>query len=157
MRSTRIAWLSAGLTVLAATPALAQGPVELSSSPVQENQSWKSHVLGTGEATAKPVRINTTIGDVTNAEGLVDPSKGPARLTYSGTGPAPVIILDYGREVGGLPFFVSSAVTPGGTATSVTLRAAYSEAREFLWTPGNTTLFTPAAAGDTPRDSVNRL
>ncbi|MDA0181345.1 hypothetical protein OJ997_13650 [Solirubrobacter phytolaccae] len=148
MRRARIAWLSLGLTALAAAPAFAQGPVELSSSPVPENQSWKSYVVGTGEATAKPVRINATSGDVTNAEGLVDPSKGPAKLTYSGTGPAPVIILDYGREVGGLPFFVSSAVAPSGTTTSVTLRAAYSEAREFLWTPGATTLFSPAAAGD---------
>ena len=94
--------------------------------------------MGTGEATAKPVRINATIGDVTNAEGLVDPSKGPARLTYSGHRPGagdhprlrprgrrPAVLR---RERG----------TPAGGATSVTLRAAYSEAREFLWTPGNT-------------------
>ena len=40
----------------------------------------------------------------------------------------------------------SRAPSPAGGAT---LRAAYSEAREFLWTPGATTLFTPAAAGDT--------
>ena len=60
-----------------------------------------------------------------------------------------MIILDYGREVGGLPFFVSSAVTPAGTATSVTLRAAYSEAREYLWTPGASTLALAAPAGAT--------
>ena len=74
MRRARIACLSFGLAALAATPAPAQGPVELSSSPIAENQSWKSHVLGTGEATTKPVRVNATIGDVTNAEGLIDPS-----------------------------------------------------------------------------------
>ena len=51
MKRTRIACLSVGLAVLAATPALAQGPVELSSSPVPENPSWKSYVLGTGELT----------------------------------------------------------------------------------------------------------
>ena len=112
MKRTRIACLSVGLAVLAATPALAQGPVELSSSPVPENPGWKSYVLGTGELTAKPVRINAVSGDVSNADGLVDPAKGPARLTYSGTGPVPTIILDYGREVGGLPFFTASAVTP---------------------------------------------
>ena len=78
MRRTRAACLSVGLAVVAAAPAFAQGPVELSSSPVPENQSWKSYVLGTGEATAKPVRVNAVSGDVTNAEGLVDPAKGPA-------------------------------------------------------------------------------
>ena len=145
MKRTRIACLSVGLAVLAATPALAQGPVELSSSPVPENPGWKNYVLGTGELTAKPVRVNAVSGGVTNADGLVDPAKGPARLTYSGTGPVPTIILDYGREVGGLPFFTASSVSPG----SVTLRAAYSEAREFLWTPGSSTLALAAPAGAT--------
>ena len=99
----------------------AQGPVELSSAPIAENPAWAGYVLGTGELTAKPVRINATSGDVTNAEGLIDPAKGPAKLTYSGSGRVPMIILDYGREVGGLPFFTASGVTPTGTATSVTL------------------------------------
>ena len=53
-------------------------------------------------------------GAVTNAEGLVDPSKGPATLTYTAGGQPPVVVLDYGREVGGLPFFTASAVTPAG-------------------------------------------
>ncbi len=81
MKRTRIACLSVGLAVVAAAPALAQGPVELSSSPVPENQGWKSHVVGTGELSTKPARINAVSGDVSNAEGLVDPAKGPARLT----------------------------------------------------------------------------
>ena len=147
--ATRAGWLAVALATLAVSPAAAQGPVELSSAPIAENPAWAGYVLGTGELTAKPVRINATSGDVTNAEGLIDPAKGPAKLTYSGSGRVPMIILDYGREVGGLPFFTASGVTPTGTATSVTLRAAYSEAREFLWTPGNTTLSLAAATGDT--------
>ena len=119
--ATRGAWLALGLATLAVTPAAAQGPVELSSTPIPENQTWRSYVLGTGELTAKPVRINATSGDVTNAEGLVDPAKGPAKLTYTAGGRVPTIILDYGREVGGLPFFTATAVSDGG----VTLRAAY--------------------------------
>ena len=145
MKRTRIACLSVGLAVLAAAPALAQGPVELSSSPVAENPGWKNYVLGTGELSTRPARVNAVSGDVTNAEGLVDPAKGPAKLTYSGTGPVPTIILEYGREVGGLPYFTASAVSGAG----VTLRAAYSEAREFLWTPGNSTLSLAAPAGAT--------
>jgi hypothetical protein len=105
--------------------------------------------LGDGAPQASPVRISSTSEAVTNAQGLLDPTKGPATLSYTGTGPAPTIVLDYGREVGGLPFFNVGAVTPGAGATSVTLRSAYSEAREFLWTYGNTTLSVPAVAGDT--------
>jgi hypothetical protein len=129
-------------------PAAAQGPIQLSSSPISEDPAWKSYVLGDGALQASPVRIASTSGTVTNAEGLVDPSKGPATLTWDGTGVAPLILLDYGREVGGLPFFNVNAVTPGSGSTSVTLRAAYSETREFMWTYGNTTLSVPAVAGD---------
>ena len=107
-RSSTAAWLAVAGAMLAATPAAAQGPVELSSTPIAENPAWQSYVLGTGELTARPVRINATSGDVTNADGLVDPAKGPAKLTYAAGGRVPMIILDYGREVGGLPFFTAS-------------------------------------------------
>ncbi len=148
--SSAVAWLAAGLaTLVAAAPAGAQGPVELSRAPIPEDAAWKSYVIGTGTADVAPVRIASVSGSVTNAEGLVDPSKGPVTLTYAAGGQAPVVILDYGREVGGLPFFTASAVTPAPTGTSVTLRSAYSETRQFLYSAGNTTLTLPAAAGDT--------
>ena len=129
-------------------PASAQGPIQLSSTPIAENPAWKSYVLGDGALQASPVRISSTSGAVSNAEGLVDPSKGPVRLSYDGTGEAATILLDYGREVGGLPFFNVGAVTPADGATSVTLRSAYSETREFMWSYSNTTLSVPAVAGD---------
>jgi len=147
-RLARAAWLAAGLAALAAVPAAAQGPIQLSSSPIPENPAWKGYVLGDGALQASPVRIASTSGAVTNAEGLDDPSRGPAKLTWDGTGPAPLILLDYGREVGGLPFFNVGAVTPGAGATSVTLRAAYSETRQFMWSFGNATLSVPAVSGD---------
>src|SRR5262245_13241121 len=109
-------------TLAAAAPAGAQGPVELSRAPVPEDPAWKSYVIGTGTADVAPVRITSTAGAVTNAEGLVDPSKGPATLTNTAGAAAPVIVLDYGREVGGLPFFTASGMTGG----PVTLRSAYS-------------------------------
>jgi alpha-L-rhamnosidase len=148
LRAARVAWIAVGLAMLVAVPASAQGPIQLSSSPIAENPAWKSYVLGDGALQASPVRISSTSGAVTNAQGLVDPSKGPATITWDGTGLAPLILLDYGREVGGLPFFNVGAVTPGSGTTSVTLRAAYSETREFMWTYGNTTLSVPAVAGD---------
>src|SRR4051794_5394756 len=141
--------LAAGLAALAAPAAVAQGPVQLSSTPIAEDPAWKGQVLGTGSLDAMPVRITSTSGDVANAQGLVDPSKGPATLSWNGSGAAPQVVLDYGREVGGLPFFNVGGVTPAGTATSVTVRSAYSETLGFMWTAGRTTLSLPAAAGDT--------
>src|SRR4051812_17750617 len=132
-------WLAAGM-VAVTTSAHAQGPVALSTTPISEDPVWQNYVVGTGALEALPVRISSASGDVTNAQGLVDPSKGPAKLTFAAGGPAPTIVLDYGREVGGLPFFNVGSVTPAGTATSTTLRAAYSEARQYLWTQGSSTL-----------------
>src|SRR3954471_12011846 len=104
--------MATGLAALVvAAPAGAQGPVELSRTPVAEDPAWKSYVIGTGASDVTPVRVASTSGDVTNAAGLVDPSKGPARLTYTAGGEAPLVLLDYGREVGGLLFFTASAVT----------------------------------------------
>ena len=141
-------WIAVGLATLVAGTASAQGPIQLSSSPIVENPAWKGYVIGDGAPDARPVRIASTSGSVTGAEGLVDPSKGPATISWDGNGLAPLILLDYGREVGGLPFFDIGAVAPGSGATSVTLRAGYSETREFMWTHGNTTLSVPAVAGD---------
>jgi hypothetical protein len=148
-RLARVAGLAAGLAALAAPTAVAQGPIQLSSAPIGEDPAWRGQVLGTGSLDATAVRIASTSGDVTNAQGLLDPSKGPATLTWSGSGAAPQVVLDYGREVGGLPFFNVGGVTPAGTATSVTLRSAYSETLGFMWSVGRTTLSLPAAAGDT--------
>jgi hypothetical protein len=152
-----IAWLrraalAASLVVvvaaLGAASAAADGPIQLSSTPIAENPAWKGYVLGDGAPDAKPVRIASTSGAVTNAQGLVNPSDRPTQLSWDGTGEAPLILLDYGREVGGLPFFNVGAVTAAAGATSVTLRAGYSETREFMWTYGNATLSVPAVAGD---------
>src|SRR5215211_9361365 len=148
-RTAQVACLAAGLATLPAMPARAEGPVQLSSAPIPENSAWKGHVLGDGAPDATPVRISSTIGDVTNAKGLVQRSKKPTTLTYTAGRPAPTIVLDYGRDVGGLPFFNVGAVTPGGGASSVSLRAAYSETLQFLWSYGNSTLSIAAAAGDT--------
>ena len=51
-------------------------------------------------------------------------------------------MLDYGREVGGLPFFDVGRIAPADGATSVALRAAYSETLQFLWSSGSSTLST---------------
>src|ERR671923_669393 len=136
-RAALIAGLGVGLATLLALPAFAQGPIQLSSTPIAESPAWKSYVLGDGASQTSPVRISSTSGAVTNAQGLVDPSKGPARLTWDGTGLAPLILLDYGREVGG-----GMRIDTGGTTESVTVTNVGTQGR-------NTTLAAAAAAGAT--------
>ena len=143
-RVALVAWLAVGVATPATAPAGAHG-----SGPIPENPAWKRYVLGNGKPDAGAVRVVSTSGSVTNAQGLVNRSRKPTTLTYIPGRPAPTIVLDYGREVGGLPFFDVGRVTPEAGASSVSLRAAYSETLQFLWSYGNSTLSLAAAAGDT--------
>jgi hypothetical protein len=143
-RVALVAWLAIGLATLATAPARAH-----ESGPIPESPAWKRYVLGDGKPDADPVRVVSTSGAVTNAKGLVNRSKKPTTVSYAAGHPAPTIVLDYGREVGGLPFFDVGRVTPEAGASSVPLRAAYSETLQFLWSYGNSTLSVAAAAGDT--------
>ena len=62
-------------------------------------------------------------------------------MSWGGVGPAPLVILDYGRDVGGLPLFEVSSVS--GTPQ---LQAIYSEAQQYLLPGGD------AAAPGVPQD-----
>ena len=79
-----------------------------------------------------PVKVVSTTGNVANAEALVSGRQGDATLTMEDGGSAPMVILDYGRVVGGLPIFEVSAVS--GTPE---LQAIYSEAEQWLLPTGD--------------------
>ena len=83
-RAALVAWLAAGLATLATAPAGAHG-----SGPIPENAAWKQYVLGTGKPDAAPVRVVSTSGAITNAQGLVHRSRRPTTLTYTPGRPAP--------------------------------------------------------------------
>jgi hypothetical protein len=70
--------------------------------------------------------VVSTAGHVTNARALAG-GQGVSTLRYDAGGPAPVIVLDYGRDVGGYPSFQVGTVTG-----SPTLHASYSEALRYL-------------------------
>jgi hypothetical protein len=80
--------------------------------------------LQSREPQLRPLKVVSTSGHVTNAEALVAGHDGYATLSWGGVGPAPQVVLDYGREVGGLPVFDVTAVS--GTPS---LEAIYSEAQ----------------------------
>jgi Bacterial alpha-L-rhamnosidase C-terminal domain/Bacterial alpha-L-rhamnosidase 6 hairpin glycosidase domain len=145
--SMKASWVACLATAVAMAPA-APASAQQAGQPIPESPAWKQYVLGDGAPDATPARIVSTSGDVENAQGLVHRSNKPTTLTYTAGRPAPTIVLDYGREVGGLPFFDVDGVTPASGASSVSLRAAYSETLQFLWSHGSSTLSIAAAAGD---------
>jgi alpha-L-rhamnosidase len=80
----------------------------------------------------RPISVASTSGNVQNAEALVADHQGYATLTMVQGGTAPMVILDYGRDVGGLPVFEITAVL--GTPR---LEAIYSEAQQWLFPTGD--------------------
>ena len=84
------------------------------------------------EPLLRPIKVVSTSGNVTNAEALVEDHEGYATLTMVQGSPAPQIILDYGRDVGGLPVFEVTSVS--GTPK---LQAIYSEAQQYLLPDGD--------------------
>ena len=80
----------------------------------------------------RPISVVSTSGYVQNAEALVADHQGYATLTMVQGGAPPMIILDYGHDVGGLPVFDVSAVS--GTPR---LQAIYSEAKQWLFPTGD--------------------
>lgn len=87
---------------------------------------------GSGEMLLRPINVESTSGQVTNAEALVAGNEGAATLTMVQGGTTPMIILDYGRDIGGNPVFDVVSVT--GTPT---LRAIYSEGQPYLLPDGD--------------------
>jgi len=97
--------LSFGLSlvaVLAATTACQPfGDLRLPAWP--DNPNWQSLVPGPASDDVKPVSVVRTHGNVTNA-GALTGSGGSTVLTVAPGGPSAIVVLDYGREVGGTPY-----------------------------------------------------
>ena len=84
------------------------------------------------EPLLRPIKVVSTSGNVTNADALLEGHEGYATLTMTAGGTAPMVILDYGRDVGGLPVFEVTAVS--GTPK---LQAIYSESQQYLLPAGD--------------------
>jgi hypothetical protein len=103
------------------------------SNPWPPDPDWQEYVEGPEAGDVYPVKIVSTSGNVENPRALLNPvAAGTTTLTKNPGGPAPKIILDYGKDVGGVPFFIVTGAT--GTPT---LRAAYSEGRGYLGPKGD--------------------
>jgi hypothetical protein len=66
-------------------------------------KGWRSYVETPSSPTVIPVRIARVSGDVANAQALLHPDgQQAATLTYTQGGAQPEIVLDFGKEVGGI-------------------------------------------------------
>ncbi len=128
-RSARLA----ALVVLALAAAMLSGrPAAADSVPWPTNPNWQQYVEGPATPNVSPVAVVSTSGNVTNAAALASTGSGSAKLTMASGGSAPVIILDYGKDVGGYPYFTVTAENG-----SPVLRAGYSEAKQFISANGD--------------------
>lgn len=107
---------------------------------------WHRYVEGSQSDKVTPQAIVSTSGDVKNGQGLI--RGGDVTLTKSADGPDPVVVLDYGIDVAGVPYFDVSAAT--GTPT---LSASYSEGQQFIGPDGDeqSTTFFPRPGVDPKR------
>jgi Bacterial alpha-L-rhamnosidase 6 hairpin glycosidase domain len=101
----------AALAVVALTAAmLSRGlPAAADSVPWPTNPDWQQYVEGPSTPNVTPVAVVSTSGNVTNVAALASGGSGSATLTMASGGAAPVIILDYGKDVGGFPYFTVAA------------------------------------------------
>ena len=129
-----LAALFAGLPAAAASA----GP------PWPSAPNWQGYVGTPSSATVCPTAVVSTSGTVTGAQNLVCGGSGGATLSLAAGGQTPTIVLDYGKDVGGLPYFTVTA-----ESGSPTLRAGHSESQQYLTATGDGG--TPWAEGDSAR------
>jgi alpha-L-rhamnosidase len=140
-RNRTINNLQRALVSVALISCLAAGSLK-ASDPWPANPNWQQYVNGPAAPDVYPVKVVTTWGSVKNADALVK-QNGFATLQNTPGEPAPAIVLDYGKDVSGIPFFNVQSVS--GTPT---LHAAYSEGLLYLGTNGDG---APGQAADPSR------
>jgi len=111
-----------------------------------DHPSWERYVIAPTTPDVTPVRVVRTSGSVTGATNLADPaSPSGATLTMTAQGPPPSIVVDYGKDLGGIPYFVVRA-----ESHSPVLSSAYSEGLQYVGPNGDQTGIA-SPAGDSSR------
>ena len=133
-----LAGLLAGFGAAPAASAASAG------TPWPSSPNWQQYDETPTSAQVCPTAVHSTSGTVTGASTLLCGGSADATLTYVSGGTAPTIVYDYGKEVGGVPYFYVSSETG-----SPTLQAGYSESSLSVSPTGDGS--TPWAEGDPKR------
>lgn len=107
-------------------PVLTGDPQALSASPVAAQNDWQRYVLTPqGCSTGQPCQVSPVSVYYKN-DGVTIGDNGEITLTYGLGAQAPMVILDYGQDVGGYTRFSYYGATPN------LLQASYSESLNNL-------------------------
>jgi len=107
---------------------------------------WKRYVEAPVTSDVRPVRVVSTSGSVTGAKSITAPAGiGTATLTMKAGKTSPTVVFDYGKDVGGIPYF-----TVGSETGAPVLHASYSEGRQYVGPKGDQTP-SSSSAGDLSR------
>lgn len=115
-----------------------------SGTPWPTSPAWQSYVETPTSSAVCPTAVVSTAGAVSGAANLLCGGSGGATLTLASGGTTPTILLDYGKEIGGEPYFTVSA-----ESGSPVLKAGYSESLQYASASGDAG--TPWGEGDTAR------
>jgi alpha-L-rhamnosidase len=115
-----------------------------STTPWPASPNWQSYDETPTSAQVCPTAVRSTAGTVSGASTLLCGGSADATLTMVSGGTAPVIVYDYGKEVGGTPYFYVSS-----ESGSPTLQAGYSESSLYISATGGDA--SPWAEGDPNR------
>jgi len=130
--------------VLAGFGAAPAASAASSGTPWPSSADWEQYDETPTSAQVCPTAVHSTAGSVTGAATLLCGGSADATLTYASGGTAPTIVYDYGKDVGGVPYFYVSS-----ESGSPTLQAGYSESSLYISPAGDGT--TPWAEGDPSR------
>src|SRR5450755_2499156 len=123
---------TASIAAVSSASAARHAAAASASTPWPSAPDWQSYVEAPSGSTVCPAAIVSTSGTVTGAQNLVCGGSGGAALTMTSGGATPAIVLDYGHEVGGVPYFDVSA-----ESGSPQLTAGYSEGENYLSASGD--------------------
>src|SRR6266545_5740005 len=115
----RMRWLASLAVIVAITLAVpANSSATVAALPTwPANPNWQSLVPAPSSGDVRPVSVVRTHGTVTNPGALTGQSSGSTTLTVPSGGSPAIVVVDFGKEVGGNPFATVSAAS----ATSATL------------------------------------
>jgi alpha-L-rhamnosidase len=107
---------------------------------------WQRMLEAPTTPVVHPVGVVATSGTVSGATSLIGAGGGLATLTRTSRGPTPSVILDYGHDVGGIPY-----VTVHSVSGTPFLRISYSEGRQWASSPNGDETPSNSMAGASSR------
>jgi len=122
-------------TVLVVTVDVAASTTPPSLSPPSPaSTDWQHYVPAPLTNDVRPTRVVRTSGSVSGARNLTgSPAHhGTTVLTMVAGGPHPIVVVDYGKDVGGVPYFAMKS-----ESGSPALSASYSEGLQYLGPEGD--------------------